>query len=193
MMTLNELRMDERFRRYCSLRGDVGRHFADLTTHWKLIGSYAVGGLRSIGFAEASDRLLVTSSDGRGIFDCLSGEKIARDYDDSVPTYEDELRLLAPGFGPLEGQTIHMAGLHGGGLPVLTRDGWSLRLVHLDWSICLLILDPPTRNFPRLPNRSEFLVMATNEDIRTCGFSYTGNSFVIALGSHTLFIYRHID
>ncbi len=47
---------------------------------------HAIGGLTEIGYADASDILLVVSSQGRGVFKCLNGELIARNrnvYDDS--------------------------------------------------------------------------------------------------------------
>ena len=49
---------------------------------WKLVASVAIGGLRSVGFDRNSDNLLVVSSQGRGVLDCITGEKIARDYDE---------------------------------------------------------------------------------------------------------------
>jgi hypothetical protein len=50
---------------------------------WKKIANHAVGGLFQIGYAEDSDLLLVLSHNGRGIFDCLTGERIARDTKDA--------------------------------------------------------------------------------------------------------------
>ena len=47
---------------------------------WRTVGTVAVGGLRSVGFDRQSDLLLVVSIQGRGIIDCLSGAKVARDY-----------------------------------------------------------------------------------------------------------------
>src|ERR1051326_6094509 len=170
-MKFTELLADERFVKCCEERGDISRELEDLQSPWALVNSYAVGGLASVGFAEDSDLLLVTSSDGRGLFDCISGEKIARDYD-LIPSYEEQLRLIAPGVGPLDGKIIRMAGLHGGGLPTMTKDGWSLEIVHLDWNTSFVIL------------HGRYFVFATDEAVRAFGFSYTGNSFVIAEGSH---------
>jgi len=49
---------------------------------WKLKNNFGIGGLREIGFYEDSNYLLVLSSQGRGLFDCWTGEKISRDtYD----------------------------------------------------------------------------------------------------------------
>jgi hypothetical protein len=46
---------------------------------WKHQVTWAVGGLFQVGYVEDSDVLLVLSSAGRGMFDCLVGEKVARD------------------------------------------------------------------------------------------------------------------
>jgi hypothetical protein len=86
---------------------------------------YAVGGLFGVGYATASELLLVLSSQGRGVFDCATGERLARDYEESHKFF-DPIRLTAVGFGPLDGQAIRIAGLFGGGLPLTTLDGWYL-------------------------------------------------------------------
>ena len=91
---------------------------------WREAGSHAVGGLTCVGFAPDTDTLLVVSSQGRGVFDCTSGARLDRDCD-TDSDYEDEIALEAKGIGPLEGMVIRMSGLHGGGLPRLTHDGWS--------------------------------------------------------------------
>ncbi|MGW4027238.1 hypothetical protein ACWEEL_38775, partial [Streptomyces sp. NPDC005009] len=64
---------------------------------WRPVFEYtygvAVGGLLGIGFAthpdSGHDLVMVVSSDGHGLFDAVTGEKIARDRDpdpeDSVP------------------------------------------------------------------------------------------------------------
>jgi hypothetical protein len=46
---------------------------------WKRVATVAIGGLRSLGFDQESENLLILSSQGRGVIDCLTGEKIARD------------------------------------------------------------------------------------------------------------------
>src|SRR5262245_9637675 len=99
---------------------------------WKKATGFAIGGLTEIGYAPGSDLLLVVSGQGRGVFDCISGERIARDYDDS-PDFIDETKLLASGIGPLSGQWIRVGGLHGGGLPNSTKDGWGLNALPLPW------------------------------------------------------------
>lgn len=39
---------------------------------------HTVGGLTEVGYAPASDLLLVVSSGGRGLFDGLSGQRLSR-------------------------------------------------------------------------------------------------------------------
>lgn len=46
---------------------------------WRCTGSFSVGGLIDVGFGTHSDLLMVISGTGRGVFDCLTGEKVARD------------------------------------------------------------------------------------------------------------------
>ena len=79
-------------------------------------GTWIVGGALQVGYAEDSDLLLVLSHAGRGVFDCLTGEKVARDRDKDPGTF-DLRKLTVRGFGPLEGRIIRTAGLWGAGCP----------------------------------------------------------------------------
>ena len=49
---------------------------------WKRQCVASVGGLTEVGFADDSDLLLVVSSTGRSLFDCSTGERLARDRDE---------------------------------------------------------------------------------------------------------------
>jgi hypothetical protein len=149
---------------------------------WQLITSIAVGGLRAVGFDRHADLLLIVSSQGRGVIDCLSGKKIARDDEEY---YEGEEHLEAEGIGILEGKTIQMAGLFGGGLPLTTTDDWQLEIVCLNWPIEDLILVTPgsdlygsTHNYP-----DRFEKIFSDSCIRAAGFSHSGRSLVIATTS----------
>ncbi|MBX7174913.1 MAG: hypothetical protein K1X72_28310 [Pyrinomonadaceae bacterium] len=72
---------------------------------WKKVNSFAIGGLTQVGYAPNSDILLVVSHQGRGIFDCLIGEKIARDYDSETDqTWEQTVKLEGDGFNVLDGK-----------------------------------------------------------------------------------------
>jgi hypothetical protein len=150
-----------------------------LPSPWRKTGDYAVGGLVEVGYAPDSDLLLVLSSYGRGIFDVVTGERVARDRTEEYPM--DSVSLAAPGFDMLDGVTVRTAGLSGGGLPLGTTDGWGLMVLPL----------PFTRNGRYLVDHEISLEHGDVEgkvvvyrsticELRACGFSETGNSFVIA-------------
>jgi len=162
---------------------ELSPEIQDPPTPWKCMGTWAVGGLLQIGYAEDSDLLLVLSSQGRGIFDCKTGEKLARDYDEDNDCF-DPVRLLAQGFGPLEGKTIRMAGLFGGGLTRTTADWWSLDDIAPAWpthSIRLTALSSVREDGSF--SREEPVVVGDSGacELRAYGFSETGQSFIIAI------------
>lgn len=156
---------------------------------WQRAPVHAVGGLTDVGYVPGSDLLLVVTHTGRGLFDCLSGQRVARDR---TPPEEggwyDESGLLAQGIGPADRQLIRLAGLHGGGLGHVARDGWSLELIAPDWPLQSIVIQPPGRCV--LVERFADGCAKIEEDygVRAFGFSETGLSFVIAV-SHSLMIY----
>ena len=109
---------------------------------WTLTVNAAVGGLTEVGFAEGSDLLLVVSSQGRGVFDCRAAVRVARNECEPDDSWYDGVGLTARGIGPIESHLIRLAGLHGGGLPRISRDGWALTLVAPDWPDELVVLEP---------------------------------------------------
>ncbi len=149
---------------------------------WVCVADLAVGGLSAVGFDRHSERLLIVSSQGRGLVDCTSGQRLARDHGEY---YGDEQQLEAEAIGPLAGTIIRMAGLHGGGLPLTTEDGWSLELVTMDWPHTdVLLLAPGSWLYGSLHGKeSSFYKIATDSELRACGFSYTGRSLVVATSS----------
>ena len=110
---------------------------------WKPVPVQHVGGVVAVGFDQSSDFLLVVSHSGRGLFDTRSGERIAREV--RVTGYEgyDHTTLTARGIGKLKDETVRIAGLHGGGLPEFTDDGWHAERLILDWPWETLLLTPP--------------------------------------------------
>jgi hypothetical protein len=150
-----------------------------------------VGGLFQVGYAENSDLLLVLSHNGRGIFDCLTGERVARAYEEAHDFF-DPIRLLAQGFGPLEGQSIRMAGLFGGGLPRSTKDQWFLEEVAPAWPTRSILLKPPSvQAADGKLFRHEAVVIGDDGacELRAFGFSETGRSLVIAISCDlTIFV-----
>lgn len=137
------------------------------------------GGLVAIGFGEDSDLALVVTHDGRGVIDCLTGTKVARDTD---LFYPDEHTLLIEGIGPLADRTVAVAGIDGGELRRDTDDGWLLdgRLSNSSDDVIRLL--PPT------PNAEPKIFTDFIPEVRAFGFSPTGRSFVIATGAE-VFVY----
>jgi hypothetical protein len=154
---------------------------ADPPRPWTRTGAHAVGGLIEVGFADDSDYLLVVSSQGRGVIDCGGGERVARDRAEPDDSWYDERRLRARGIGPLEGKTIRLAGLHGGGMLNGGRDGWSVEALAVDWPDVSLLLVEPWRSI--YEDSARFTKLAVEREVRAFGFSDTGASFVIATSS----------
>ena len=115
----------------------------DAPAPWTDAGIWAIGGLTEVGFGAGTDLLLVVSSQGRGVFDPHAGAKLARDRGAPDSTWHDEFRLVAQGIGPLIGQEVTLSGLHGGGLPNGTRDGWWAESITLAWPDQHLLLGGP--------------------------------------------------
>lgn len=150
---------------------------------WRRVGEHSVGGLTDIGFANDSDLLIVLSGQGRGLFDCTTGERVGRDHSTDYP--HDERNLTTTGFGVLNGQAIRTAGLAGGGLPTGTHDGWCVHRFALHWPEEILLLTPPGHwIYGDAPSMgSDFYRLGADSEVRAFGFSPTGRSLIIATGS----------
>lgn len=141
--------------------------------------SYAVGGLAAVGFDESSRYLMVISSQGRGLFDCLTLQRVGRDPDDSWDWYRDE-DATCEGFEHLRGARIPMFG-SGGEI----QTGRELARTTHDAFAC----------FVRPARRATSDVVLTDEGretmcfnvdvLRAFGFSADHRTFVVAQ-SHTL-------
>lgn len=155
---------------------------------WEIAAQFAVGSLLEVGFDRDSELLLVTSSSGRSVIDCLTGQKIARDYTEDV---ESNQYLEAEGIGPLTGKTIPMAGINGGSLPVGAFDGWVIENVPLNWPCHhLLLVEPGSWLYgARYKQACAFHKLAIEIGLRAFGFSYTGQTLIIAT-SNSLIVYR---
>jgi hypothetical protein len=147
--------------------------------------SFAVGGLRAVGFAPGTEMLLVVSWQGLGVFDG-DGERVAREAGElpDPAGYPES----AEGIGPIAGVAVPLMGFEGSGaLPRSTRDGWQLGVLEPD--DCLGIwtappgasLEPPGAGCVRLARRCE--------EIRAAGYSPSGQILVIA-EQHTLHLFR---
>lgn len=151
---------------------------------WTLVATIAVGGLTEVGFAEESDVLLVVSHSGRGLFDCRTGSRIARDTTERDVIWHDDPRLLAQGIGPLEGKWIRICGLAGGGLPQLADNGYWTEAFALDWPETHLLLGGPWGSL--YDDKTRFTKLAIETDVRAFGFSNSGDTLVLATSSYLL-------
>ena len=140
------------------------------------------GGFFAIGFGENTDLALVSTHDGRGLIDCETGTRIARDYDLAYP---DEDTLVLEGIGALAGKMVSVAGEDGGELPKTTDDGWRLEGTLANNSEDVISLLPPT------PDMGNATFSGFVPEIRVFGFSPTGRSFIIATGAE-VFVYGRV-
>ncbi len=158
---------------------------------WKREKVFAVGGLTEVGFADKSDLLLIVSHDGRGLLDCRAGEIISRDRASSTEDWYQPSSLEAEGIGSLLGQKIKLAGLHGGGLPHLNSNGWSLEAVSPDWPAISIFVSPPGSSVLVESFSKGCEKIYEDSEIRAFGFSPSGNYFILATSdSLTLFSYK---
>lgn len=161
---------------------------------WKHQNTFSIGGLEDIGFKPKSDILLILSSQGEGIFNCLNGERIARRNNDFEwwQRYNQETNSIE-GFDILEGVEIRTSGLIAqDNLLKTTSDGWRL-----------IVSDPepdekPFENYTvqkiyledSEQKKSTFITKDGACELRAFGFSETEKSFVIALSCEVLIYSR---
>lgn len=142
---------------------------------WKQRIIHPVGGLVNLGFADASDMLLVISHQGKGLYDCISGERIGRDTDENIWPDYDKATNTFRGIGPLLGLRIRTHGLYGG--DALPKQNASRDLLFCDDTALWLT--------PARGARVSVLDLADVE-LRAYGFSPTGGSFVVGTNSEVL-------
>jgi len=145
-----------------------------MASPWKKVADVAIGGLTEVGFVPRSSLLMVASHQGRGLLDLITGDRLARDRQETG-TWFDASRPAVLGIGPLDGQWINVAGLAGGHLPVTTADGWRAWLADRG-----VTLSGPA---------GELVAVNQPEEIRAFGFSPDGAIFVVA-SSPSIMIFR---
>ena len=150
---------------------------------WKELHLPVIGGLVEIGFTESSEYLLTITHSGRGLFDCSTGEKIARDHStlDALAVWRDSTYLRAKGIGPVSTEWIPLSGLWGGGLRKNTEDGWRVNVYAFTWPDEHLILESP-HGHPVFDTRFPFdaTVVGIESQLRAFGFSWSGQNLVLA-------------
>ncbi|MBD2794298.1 hypothetical protein [Xenorhabdus szentirmaii] len=157
---------------------------------WNFIATIAVGGLTEIGFSRITNHLLIISSSGRSVIDCTTGERLARDYEDDGDWYNAH-ELTCQGIGPISNETVTIAGLCGGGLPLANQYGETLERTAQNWPIeelyfCQLNSSPFTARF------QAGCYHISSGYITCCGFSWNGEFIVMATSSDVTIWNRHL-
>ncbi|MGU3400926.1 hypothetical protein ACLBWS_14490 [Brucellaceae bacterium D45D] len=150
---------------------------------WRLVIHTAVGGAFAAGFEKGRETLLVVSSNGQRIWDCLSGQRTYRNRDDNGYDWEALEAIRLDGAGHIR---VPMAGTDGGGLHRSTSDGWSVETIPLGWPTTFSILQPPSASIFFLDamwqgagkDASYHLVMKSLGMPVVFGFSPSGNTLV---------------
>src|SRR4051812_26824792 len=83
-----------------------------------------IGGLTDAGFSGDGSLLVVVGHQGRGVFDCRTGERVARDRADDWSYFDRDAGTVA-GIGPLQGETVPVAGLMSGKTLPARGGSWS--------------------------------------------------------------------
>ena len=156
---------------------------------WRHLTSIAVGGLLTIGFSKNGPYILVVSSAGRGLIDCDTGEKIARDEEPYKGL--DDYHLFCRGIGPIENELVQLCGFNGGGLPQSNTAGETIELVAPNWPEYDLILCQNNKNALVPGDQGECNIIYT-EHVRAFGFSWCGN-YIAGACSSDLDIWKRIE
>ncbi|WP_328873487.1 hypothetical protein OHT76_27285 [Streptomyces sp. NBC_00287] len=157
-----------------------------------------VGGLLGIGFAThpdtGHDLVMVVSHDGHGLFDAVTGEKIARDRDPDpeTDTPDTAADLTCPGLGPIAGTRVHIAGLFGGGLHTGT-DGWQVDVQTPEWPNERVLLSNGHGQFHNSPHGEGWwhIFHSSYSTFRAAGFSPSGETLAVATSSDLTVWTRH--
>jgi len=149
-----------------------------------------IGGLQGIGFGihpdTGQDLVMVTSLDGHGLFDTVTGAKIARDRDPDPATSTPDAApdLSCPGLGPLCGTRVQIAGLFGGGLHSTSGDGWTVDVVTAEWPHERVILSSDGGAHKGEPGGTWWHILHSSySTLRAAGFSPTGRTLAVATSS----------
>lgn len=128
---------------------------------------------------------MVVSVDGHGLFDAVTGERIARDRDPDDSTPDSTPDLSCPGLGPVTGTRVRIAGLFGGGLHTTTADGWTLEVVSSEWPHHRVLLSRGSGMPHSGPHGERWWHIFDSDysELRAAGFSPSGRTLAVATSS----------
>jgi len=153
---------------------------------WYHRNTFAIGGLQNVGYAKAQDILIVLSTQGQGLFNCISGEKIARLNNDlGWLEHFDEITNSIAGFDCLKDIIIPTSGLYGTNcLARQTNDGWSLtttKSINKFIANNSIISHSVTQIYLTTPNEEKYFLGEDGAcELRAFGFSDTFKSLIVA-------------
>ena len=157
---------------------------------WELCSVVAVGGLTEVGFSKRhSNILLAISSAGRGLIDCNTGEKIARDYQEYGEWY-NSINLTSMGIEVISDESIAISGLCGGGLPAANHHGETLTIASPKWPLEYLIWAPVGKD-PLIDRFKDGCLRIMSDFFICAGFSWNGE-FIVAATSSDITIWKRV-
>ena len=133
----------------------------------------------------------LTRLQGRGLFDCTTGNRIERDAEEMFANPDDS-GMTAPGIGKHAETVFRLAGLQGGGLASGTKDDWGLHVLQRPWPIHVVFL---TSNYADVTDDTGQVTKICNDEpctYRAAGFSPTGRSFVAATSGELMIYTRNV-
>ncbi len=158
-----------------------------IPSKWEQVAHFAIGGLLSVGFSNDEQFLLVLSSQGRGVFDCISGEKVTRNNEEDG-TWNNSSELKCKGIGPIEDEWVAMSGIDGGGLRTGNDEGDNLYLIAPFWPKQEIILCSSWNHYLSDSTFDNSFKIWSDYEVRVFGFSPSGITFIVA-DSADLYIY----
>ncbi|MER5889758.1 hypothetical protein ABT160_38530 [Streptomyces sp. NPDC001941] len=159
---------------------------------WQAVSEHAIpiGGLLGVGFVghpdSGHDLLMVVSNAGHGLFDTVTGERIARDADpdSGTSTPDSNPDLTCPGLGPVAGTPVRIAGLLGGGLNSTTPDGWTVDAISPEWPHHRVLLSADGGAHDGPAGGTWWHVFHSDySELRAAGFSPSGLTMTVTTSS----------
>lgn len=177
---MNTIDMEKAHRKY--MLDIVQRIPTGTPDGWERI-SFAVGGLRYLGFSNVHpEKLISISVQGQRIIDCKTGVKTycEENYD------EEDFIALAEELGD---EIVPIAGEGGGGLRQYSKDGNRLVSIAPFWPMEKIVFMPSFSSCYLNPEKCT--VIFRSYEIKAFGFSKCGN-YMAAGSSDTLDIFKKI-
>lgn len=160
---------------------------AESPVGWERVVILHVGGLTDLGFSKSSPHLLIISSQGRGVVDCQTGQKVARDYAETGDWFNPQ-QLTCQGIGPIASELIQTCGIHGGGLPWGNQFGESIELLSANWPVYDLYFCSDYQS-PLITGAAGSCCKIDSEHLRAFGFSWCGH-FLVSANSSDLTLWK---